>query len=772
MDLLKSLTVQQIEQVRKDFILKSEGYTPIYVLDTHDIIDYAFPYGFQKIKNENLEEIGDQQLAYFYIIDNSISVLSDQYFSELNSIRTRINRNYKHLDNLNDLKKQIENETFTKNTYDEKYISFIIAAALGTKKRSVEKFHDIINKLNVDSFKISSSDKERLTEIFQEVEKSENVQKIFDEFYDDKKLELLSLDSVEAFEYIEKSYRDIIVIDRILEINKFMTDENTLSNKYIVYYHSSTKKKSKELFNFKNIKTNLPKIGKFKNFPLLRNSAQSYLTFLLNNTKEYSYSISVLDDIISEVKFKEESQKSLKPDLLFEKLATIEKEARDSFEYTRLLNRVNEIHELKQSLIEFKNSLSAAKNPKELTRIIQNILEQTRDNSRSYLREIDNLSLFKIKMNYHLSKNYYDFLKSFESGKLNIIVGNDNIRGTYHHLPILIFFNSKLKPTLKDWLNKLIKYCSKQLEQDKYVVDFFKTEILDTHSGHLSDFKLGSFDRALLNLFLFQVSPKSGNEENENIVRNEQVAEYSFTLKDFYEKLNYETIIDNHKINLVFSERKAINSDYSDILYFTGWSARRSKDYIKSIEILDQGVKLFPTDPRFYHGLAITYYSKHFKYDEDQFDSLSILINCESYALKALDFYEDHRQKAFVLESICSLRNLIINIYNYQYSLSLQDNLLIRARLQLKKLKVEESYTSRKYESYAEYLHTESSLEYFEAFNLMSKSDFINADYKLFEAELALQKALKFETKNALYLKLQSKILLLKDELEKAANNR
>ncbi|MEA5258227.1 hypothetical protein VB264_10590 [Arcicella aquatica] len=759
MDLLKDITSRDIDLLISDIDLLEAGYELNYVMDASDIITFSFPYGIYFNLNLTPDDIGDSFISYEYIFSKSIKpILLDEYKLELilnrNSIKSnvdkRLNRNLFDLtietsQNLNETIRKIENST-----------TFLLATAL-MQEKLVNKFDDLfMNKLQVDEIVLGNKNKKdenQLNELFRKVKRTDWVNDVF-RIWVNTKTEI-DYNDAEVIKEYKSTLRDFIAIDRLCNINK-LTDESTeLKGKYIFLYFSGAKK-SADIFKLKDVTNHLPKINRINNYNILRTPKHTFLLFLI-----FDENLTKMKDALLE--FKSIAQKKEK---LNESLNTLhEKEIKDYFDKLNLQRRtliektfievqINQHKEFQDKIAEKIKSLKEKENLKEVSSFYEDLLNNAKiANSKTELLQINSSYLLQGSIIELLQK-----LKNEEAFKIN--KGKDQIKGDYHHLPILIFFDCNSitnNARLESLYIKIIEYViATSVFKEKQL-----NELIDS-----------------IKLIYSEIENEGSNKEYfyEILIK---VFILLFIEKADEIKIEVALIIEDGLLNLE-TNKTADGKWADDYIYTLIWVYRRMEQFEKSEYYCDKGIKLFHNDPRFYHGKSLVLYNKSFNQNTLATCSENQLDEILHYSELSIKMYNDVMNNTsicrveyikYVKGSISAINNLILYSVSLFYLDKLETNQYIENQdihtkyslmhlreYILKPIKYFEKEFQNPEKGRAEYIHTESIFELVEAIYF---KDIKKMEY----STNAINEALKMNPSSDLYKKTSLKIASWTDKI-------
>ena len=738
MDLLKDLTPQDIDLLLIDLDLRKQGYIINYIIDASDIISYSFPYGlkFDMLKKD-IDIIGDEIISYEYIFSNYKPILLNEYKYEL-------------LLNRNDLK--TSNEVRLNNKSLRSFMlkgnqrkfnalinsaTYLLAVAL-KQKNMIDDFDNTYNqKIQVESLTLSNKDDEIIIEnLFKSIKRTEWCVDTFKKWRKIQNNE--DFNNRKHIKNQKSTFRDLVAIDRICTINNKIQENDKLKNKYIFYYFSGAKK-SEELFNLQETIKHLPTIGKHTNFNIFRSLKHSFIMFLINDQdiNEIIERLTELKTIALKKNENEEKNTSQINKDFFEQLNL---RRRDALEKGFIGKQIRDNTKFQLDIEKTISQLKKENDKFEIYKLYEKLLKDAK------IANAD-IELLNMKASYLLEGEIINLLNQFSKIKeYKIYKGDDLIKGSYHHLPLLLFFdydsctyNDKVEDIYRSIIDHLIM--NPTLDQGKF--EYFINNIKDVLKEIESNFDYEeSYYELLFKVFFILLLVKSSELDDE----------ISEIIEDSYEEL---------KLN-----EEYVNKWGDDYLYILVWYNRRINNFKKANEFCDKALKLYPEDSRFYHGKALILYNQYFVKDSLDSCNLKDLKQILSFSETAINKYQDfiesdsacrEEYESYVKGSISSLQNLILYSISIYYLDKLEDDLTnfekniiskysltyLRDSL-LKAIKEFEDNSKHPSKAWPEYTHTESVFELVEALQYNSKE-------KFHRSEDAIEKALSKNPKTNLY---------------------
>jgi hypothetical protein len=698
---IKNLDKESIQSLIFDNKLRKNDVNIFFVVDTYDIIEYCFP--FQAEDQTEAYELKTKLIAYEYLFyqSNNKPIVPDEYLAELNSFMYTLKDKAKNTINaFKDIEVLFQENTASDLKFDffAKNITTFLAIQYDLlSPDSLKRYNDIYRN-RLDMFDISidnKNDKMVLSNLFLNIEKSELTNQIFEDYYDDIKFKFLkkSPTSEEVFRNLNNTYKDIIVIDRLIQINRLLEEKYSnkeLEEKYLFLYVSSTPAKSKILFNLPSIKNNLPSIYGYDNFNFLRNAPQIYLQAISNfNTKEkeddainFFKQIIMGQERIDKIHEIELTMNKVDPELRIT-LAKNRFATRNQFDVVSKMQRFYENKDKLTKVIEDLKGNDKGVNSKSFRRF------------KRYLEKIVESNEFKTKSNQVFEYLHLHTANSEIQGKIlemrisdrNITpdFGEDSVRSNYQHLPILIFFRQQRILTKSNWtdlLRTISNYLTDPLnEEKKDFIEAYNKIINNLRNKKDISAIEGSIILYYLSLILPDPDSKVGGEEQliKQLENLKHVIKYS-SIKYIY-KEESESFVE---------ERVKSNYEH-EINYMLIWVYRRKKNFEKSIELADKMLEKDKYDPRMLHGKALSILSRAYS-DKDitNNDKVKELLIGESLLRKALNLYRNNELKdnLLVRKTIVAIVNSICNLYNHLYDITKENKFLIEAVLASKEFEV------------------------------------------------------------------------------------
>ena len=750
-DILSYYTKKDVDNLVADLELEANGYSLYYIFDTFDIVDYFFPV---KRKNNDFLEYDsslnkfltnnpyDKYLRryndnvfqifstynYFFNKDDDKSkgygkppILPDEYIVELMNFRdTIVGRkiNFRRIEKKFKLfVKEIEEKDFSDQfkviKYTENRIDLLSTFFSSIySQKNLNNFDEFLTKrLLIQKFESGSANDELIDKLWLNAFKSDLTNEIFGAFCE-KYGKFLNEKSVnDKFSYLENIYRDIVVIDRVIQVNKKIQKENL---KHIFYYVSSTPFRANRIFEIIDENNSLPQIDNYKSFNLKRDVYDLFLKKVVYSLSgETNNQVEIGEEIKKVILDESDLEESLKSytnslkDLKDNQLAISDLTRKD------LIGKLN----LRQLELFVENNNLKSKLEKEFKSFSSNESPVTFINQLNSLFDVDVFEkLADIKINeHHLSYMFNrSLLKLVEDPSLitTKLPSIDAVSSSYHHLPLLLFYK---KSNISKEQSLLLKdLCAYYLiNKNSSNIDHVKktVELVKQFEGEAK--KTTSIESNLLRLFVFLTISDDSNRED--LLKREKNILYTAEQLLGIAKETY------HKTPLP----KKYNLE-EEIYYFIIWVARRVLAFDKAISYSTEAIKKFSSSARIYHSIGLVYISMYYEqfFKKEDFlkgedhchKSLEYLSKAENYYLKDL-----LRTKGDVKLKI---RKILVSIYNTKCDINIKLYNITRDIICLESAKVffekainEDKEINGIFIDSAVMLHTQADLLYIESWN-------------------------------------------------------
>lgn len=742
LNLLNSLSEQDLKNVLSD-IKFSEHNKIYYVVDTYDIVNYTLPFVDSNISLRNRGNFSQHTIAYETIFSNdrfNFSLL-DEYKEELVSISNSLSsklknfqktkeRFFKLLMNENSLEGEDKNDIklFVRDNIETFTVLYIF---LEHGTNVYDRFNELLSKrLNIESFKSNDSIlDEFINQKFKECRKTNFTDKMFDLFVEKYFINLSSFKSeFDKYCYLENTYRDIAVIDRVININKIIASKNIC-----FHYLSSAPMKTNKIFDI------IGKNYEDENYRVNRNIMQLYLINFLSGSKYTKEECSIFIKSLIELKNISVEKKQLVFTSDNQFVISIFNSILDKFNKDKkaLENKFFYKIYLKYRS-KFENAINnGIANNLEFTSYLNNFDEKLKTEFRNtpFETKINLTEIENIKQTYYLGKKFISESKS--ENTIRIPLGQDYIRNSFQHLPMLFYFNNtdninKLHIYYK-FLNELSNYSHNEIIEIKEFENYLSSVLKNNLPYEIQYLVL-----TCLNLIV--------SKKDETISFSEiDVIESLEKFKKIKSYSHSEFVVerkDMSNLNKLKFEKKA-NSIDQEIDYILLWLYRRQKNYSKAKSLYKNYSQT--NDPRFFHGIGLVLLSEGYEHIEIDSSSIEVFINSIVYLEKALNLYINVeaetfdinlkqlliKQKLAILNSIINANLQIISVELVNRSFN--QTLLSRQRVIMDYIKFEldKSLPQISYNRFDTFNHTESLLEYYEALFLIEQNKFNEALIKI-----------------------------------------
>lgn len=749
--LFNTFSNQDIEAIIQDLQLFSQNYYFLYVVDTYDIVENYLPYTEMELfSRRNRNHQAQKFICYDYFfgrLNTTSTILLNEYKIELLAAKNKLAKHLGEaksvLKNLETLKKDtndfVSDPKKTEDFFKNHFEVILLLLILNDKTNSIlgEFFSFLRTRLLVSEVKSKNEeDSEKLNRIFESCKHSKLAINIFENYIENNKSQLVSISSnTDRHIFLENTFRDSQVIDRIIQINRLLEKDGL---KYYVIY-LSTANKTIELFKSLNQINAQSQITKPSRHLFHRNIYQYFLYDKIKN--EYPGDINRGIDVLRVIqslitKTSEGSQ-------LNEILQSITDE--------KFLRIIKHLSIEKSNVIDNHFYLSVYERYKETFQKIENEEKEKPFNRREILkivqeiekkREKYNLNMFNLDFTLSQLNQTYEIVDTFHNigdYELEYKYGKDIIRNPYQHLPYLLLidesFNTKLKTKLYAFLNSAIEVNSKKKEELKVnlraLVDELSTMSIDDGYHRLM--------RSLILTYInFVGQPKDRKVINKG-ANGKYIYDESELLLDFekqydiikyqFAKIDADSIKPGEKLQFKHDDPPLMN----EIIYVLIWLYRRSGEYEdvgieRGMELIQKGFD----DPRIYQGIGLCHIARTYKLIKKN-ENLSGM-EVQKHLDLALHFLRLSKDKYklfinindktdtthLVLKNYIAVLNSIADVslrkYEIEISRKHQDITLLEiARSMINEIKELFDVLGLLYDKYPTYSATEMEIEYFEA---------------------------------------------------------
>jgi hypothetical protein len=786
-ELLESLSSRQIQELYGDIHYIAEGYKVMLVVDTFDICEYCFPLGIEmdeKIR-KSISQMGDEQFAYDFLFNRPIwgkPLLINEYKIELFNTRNKILRMSEALLNKkNNLEEQFirpilqdkdpENRK-TKMMELQNTLSFLISYALFSEE-SVKRFSGLIgHNFITDAAEITD---DTVAELFaaNHPDLLSLVKSTFEEWIEIRKPALRNIkDKMDLVNELNAAYRDIAALIKILGANRKL---QKAEGKYIILLHSSTKERTDSILKLNTITELQASVG-IPDYSFIRNKSQTFLLSLLweqgSQDKEERLQrlalrlnelIKVATDYETRQSINDSYSKKVKPVDFIRTSDQIIDAARFAFEKNYLLERMGDYETYKRKILELVKKLEGEDKDQygDIIDLYNDFLGQSK---MKVFNNNSELAFENVKLIYSLQLNISTIVKGIlQTKKIRVSKGNDMIRGSFHHLPILMFLHeNNFDRNAKKIMDPLLDFCLKPES-----VRIFQAEDFMRILRGFTDFETRFRETptiSLLSLFLTLLLPVldekkqlEGKGPRGDTPSNEENALMNAeNLYPIYER--FTDILDKSSINY-----------FKELRYIMVWLYRRCQRYEESLAMADACIRDYPGDPRFYHGKCLALYSRYLTNEQKEFRDVDQVNEVIALAEKSILLYaKDKDANNKVSYTMAALNNTLAHLYSVKYNFGEKDDDLRLARKNFGELQsFLNGIDALDYRQYPELLHTEASLELSEARAFRKAGDWAEATIRLDAAADSIQMALHIVPDYLLYLNMETDIRNVSREIKK-----
>ncbi len=687
--LLFTLSKKDIESLIIEEKLKKDGFKINYFLDTHDIIQYAFPLGINPgLKMErNAYLVADIHLGYQFLFKYSDLnlILPKNYIEEANRVFSFAlevaKNNYRDLDVEIDLifdqLNKSNGEFFQSTAVDliKNNLSLVAYIILELAGESIKRFDYVLSeklKAETSEFKKVGVNPELYKTI---IDLFENIITIREKRYGRK-----------LYSKRYNAQSDSLVLSKIISSNK------KLKKKTINFYFSSSDWSHPVVDRLKEF---WPEYQGRK-FSFLRSQKHTFAQFVLNEMNP-DQRIKFYNEILELLGTMDKVNDLDQRRILLAKLSQFVEDERNSFENYGIIRRYSDL----------RDELEKAVNSSMVSRVEgRDYFLDTLQTVKSHLADDSNLKLYTSKLDLKLLHlNFFDNLLDqiqSERGFTERNFGVDPIISIKQQLPII--FNQR---SFEDngYIQELIDdikrfYLNKKPKPTD--IKKFKTSLLN--STVLSDGD--DFTSEFTKLLAYLIVPKSSDNDSPNLKIMSRV----------------EEIIEDCRIISPDKYKQLKGSIFREFRYIQVWAARRVGNFMDSLELSKKYSKVYSNDPRFVHGKCLASYClaseiEDSKEESDNTKLLKHLNNSIKSAYEAIQGYEEfirNGQKEAIQGKEVLLNTLSFLEVKKSVVTGLKDHLIIGRKMiiELKNIVLSQEDD---YQKYPEYLSTEAYIELHES---------------------------------------------------------
>jgi len=739
--------------VSEDLELHYAGYSFYYAIDTYDLVHFFLPY-LDKLEftEEHLTALAQQAIAYEnFFSDTYLSsiVLMEEYEDEIESVKKlflhKIKSAFELAKNIDNLKEEIENivnsEKSSSEVYRTNFDLFFLLVILSQRKKELKAvtfLNFLKQKAHVYSLETENEDFNTLVNDAIEAALDKHFSReLHDQFVDQAKDFLRSLNEEELSRYLRNTYTDIDVIQRLLEINQ-ATSQHAEHQKNIFYYLSSTPQKSPVLFELidRFHKGRYPFMERFEDQQrsIHRNIFQVYLLRML--IEEYP-DPGMPRKILELIKVIKDTGDTLAEDggetLIQQELDKLLNKYSNSIEnhfFMKLLN--NGYRDTLKELIS--TDTDGSRNlQSNVNHTFKGFVEYEKDELESMdiayaLAKFGQLNLLREAISTHAEKDEV----------IKVRFGLDIVKFNYHHLPYLLYlYDNKTHREIPSFFNAmgLISLVDRETPEKNFPINLFLQEILVLMKKRLVNRKTLEFLCLVIIDFL----------SIDTLSNRFKIDHFELSLIKIFEKwLRRIEKLDSRR-----TRRKDYKNPLTtEIQYVLIWLYRRNLKFTKIFQ-LERELRKHNKDARLSHGFGLAYVSSFYHEEKNDTKALHRAI---SHFLAALDGYTrvvwsiyNQHLRELLQKSIIGVYNSICDCYIRLYVIEQKDDYLASSRFYLNKMKQQVAKINTVQPLLPIPAFTESELEYYESCALAKGNDLRNALTKIdhairkFEAADGLQ---------------------------------
>jgi len=694
--LLRSLTSTDVKEVIRDMRLAQSGAVLHYCTDPHELYDYCFPVKPNELTRHDAAEISDEQLALddiFFEMPNRPLLLQeyDEEMARLSAAVLRIvGRAYGQAELLETLESPFHLldviGAATRNgkvlPAVEEMMNAIFTVALGLISIGVTRFDEICNRRLQSLGQLSD---EKLLMLVGSYARSDLVGYM--------------LTTLKSSVKNVNLVADVGAVDRLISLNCALTqmyERRELGERHIFLYLSSAER-SRQIFSLPGVRKALPVI-EGERYSILRTRAQVFAGIVTRrwdasgqvDFEEGLRQLELMHSLISEI---EEIR-------LSDQCATCLLEGGIGHRCSRaercggLLDVADRIRERRQVMANLALA-RALERYKRISRISEDSPIERRAIYAGFLRRVrssdmQTLALQRIKDVYLVIKQKSQFasrlVRSLSEARVLAFLraGRDPVSAASQYLPTLVNVGPGKYADLVSKIVAFYRHPTHTLPtEDLALIESASDEYLQL------DGQLKEFDptHELVRCLLYMALPLQDGDE----------AAFA------------------HGIEML----KRFPTVDREFLYVIAWAGRRSKQYQKTADWIDEALRRYPDDLRFWHGLALNIYS--WLVDE------TAEVDCPYVPRQAIEATERtiamlaraDPPHPFAQEIRAANYN---NLAYFRVQWPDEDGYdVVAAREALDSLKI--ILPRPRWELFPEYFHTEALVEYREALALRAKNE-------------------------------------------------
>lgn len=735
--LLYEVQPSEVEYMLREYHLRKQGYTIVYLNDPDELRRYCFPFGFNDQEKNRITErkteafIADEQLLLHSIYSETADrhIVPIEYFDELRGMirysATQAGKiplsgaaafEYFFKNNEEELQKLLnadrDEQTSAALEFVEGHFSEAYAGAT-MLLRGIEKLSKVLKNHLI----LEDDDADAPQEVLDALAYDINEEELEEEHL----MEYLS-EIVENKDLMDRpsKRRDIRIIRKLMAANHYCVQKGLK----IQFVYFTDAESSTELLDYLYEKG--PEVFRpFNDYPICRKRRQLFVKLLCESSgnieDNYQQMIKATRhyvELINSASFDNED------DYLHEigKIKDYYKEIRNKFENENIFRHY---------VSEIEDALVLARQHKQAGQIVE-VLSKIFEAKDEIVQHLSAFSgrLFEMTIESHFSAAVIAVHRNETLAPVPT-KGKDKITGKYHHLPILF----QIDPKFDHYLKIIIRIITEE-EHTPELLNDLKKKIKQLSEEDGADYHV----KLLKTLICLIVRPYSNHTVNEELYRLSNYVMKEIRQEEYPSPLVYEFI------------------------YLAVWMSRRAEKYKESLKLCDEVIAAekttdVPFIARFYHGRFMAKYCLFLSGDkkENAKEQLKSAVEDILVALQGYERCPDPEIRSKLRQSLLnSISYLCIDLHIVTGDASY----ISRARQYLSQLKMEagKNYTR------PEYFHTESVLEYYESFsaaNPLKKMDYAleAIEKSLHHPSLHPQSGKKYEEHRALILERKSTLL-------------
>ncbi len=733
-------TPDELARVVDDAQLSNQGFKFLYVIDTYDIVENFLPYTeIELFSKGDSNKLAHKFICYDFLFghfDDNPIILANEYQVELLAVKNKLQKQLNEVKavygNLKKLKEQtpdFTNEARTREFLVKHFEIILLLLIINDKRKNIfqEFLNFIRDRLTVSEIKVIKNDSATINKIFDDIKPSSLSVEIFERFVEDNKPFLVSIeDDNDRHIFLENTFRDIQVVERVMKINKEFT---RLDLKYYVVYLSSANK-TKDLLDAAS------KVVQGYKFQFHRNIFQYFLNARVKT------------------EFGEDSKKTI--DLLTglndarHKIERIKNEKTFNWgEYSDIGKSINKM--FREASIRIDNHFFLSIYRKYNFHSEDSKEESTTplspENVRKILREIDqnedNLVSKLTKFDQDLEKLNRSFEVTSLLPNLHRRVAKDIIQNAYQHIPLLLFFGDEVVSSeLHEFVDELIELSKEASHSQKEK----KNSVLKKLDRIVNKFESArTVNEKYTRSIIFAYISFVGNNVIES--EDELIANFEGLLKMLEAQnlaVDIPKSIEGNRLSYVTKHNKLL----PEICYVLIWLYRRNKRQDDGISLGEKYLGMFSNDPRLLHGVGLCHQVKDYeRLERDDFSG--DLFNASAFFFeKALQGYQlkfeknkNEKTKSLLVKSQTAILNSLANSNIRKYASGLGGiELIFEADKLMTDIKTLFSKISLDFEKHVTYFGTSIEVLYYFARHNKQSGDLPIAKKKITEASLALSR--------------------------------